>query len=76
MQKIEDEEHQPGRVAGVRRGLDHAERSETVGEDAAQLSVEIGLARRERRDGRGDRRVFMGPVEPVRLSNFTAPPTP
>jgi hypothetical protein len=25
MQKVEDEEHQPGRVAGIRRGLDHAE---------------------------------------------------
>jgi hypothetical protein len=54
MQKIKLK-HQPGRVAGVRRGLDPAERSETVEEDAAQLSVEIGLARRERRDGRGDR---------------------
>jgi hypothetical protein len=24
MQKVEDEIHQPGRVAGIRRGLDHA----------------------------------------------------
>src|ERR1700738_1712043 len=50
------------RVAGVRRGLDHAERGDAVGEDAAQLAVEIGLARPERRHGLGDRRVFVGPV--------------
>jgi hypothetical protein len=26
MQKVEDEEHEPGRIAGIRRSLDHAER--------------------------------------------------
>jgi hypothetical protein len=35
MQKIEEEEHQPGRVAGVRRGLDHPE-----GGAAVQVFVE------------------------------------
>ena len=64
MQKIEDEKHQPGRVAGIRCGLDHAERGDAVGKDAAQFAVEIGLARAERRHGRGDRRIFVGPVEP------------
>ena len=64
MQKIEDEEDQPGRVAGIRRGLDHAEGGDAVREDAAQLAVEIGLTRAERRHGRGDRRIFMRPVEP------------
>ena len=32
--------------------------------NAAQFAVEIGLPRAERRYGRGDRRIFMGPVEP------------
>ena len=63
MQKIEDEIHQPGHVAGIRGGLDHAEGGYAVGEHAAQLAVEIGVARDERRHGRGDRRIFMGPVE-------------
>jgi hypothetical protein len=45
-------------------GLDHAEGGDAVGEDPTQLAVEICLARAERRHGRGDRRVFMGPVEP------------
>jgi hypothetical protein len=31
---------------------------------AAQLAVEIGLARPERRHGIGDRRIFVCPVEP------------
>ena len=35
MQKVEDEEHQPGRVAGIRCGLDHTERGDAVGKDAA-----------------------------------------
>ena len=64
MEKIEQEEHEPGGVAGVRRQLDHAERGDAVGAHAAQFAVEIGLARAERRDGRGDRRIFVRPVEP------------
>jgi hypothetical protein len=64
MQKVEDKKHEPGRVAGVRRGLDHAEGRDAVGEDATELAVEIGLARAERRHGRGDGRIFIGPVEP------------
>jgi hypothetical protein len=64
MQKVENEIHQPGRVAGIRRGLDHAEGGDAVGKDAAQLAVEISLARAERRHGIGDRRVFLRPVEP------------
>ena len=54
MQKIEDEEYQTRRVAGIRRGLDQAEGGGAVGEDAAQFAVEIGLARDERRHSRGD----------------------
>jgi hypothetical protein len=64
MQKVENEVHQPGRVAGIGRGLDHAERGDAVGGDAAQFAVEVGLTRPERRHGRGDRRVFARPVEP------------
>ena len=54
---------QPGRVASVRCGLDHAERGDAVRKRAAQFAVEIGLVRIERRHGLGDRRVFMRPVE-------------
>jgi hypothetical protein len=43
----------------------HAERGDAVGADAAQFAVEIGLARRERRDRRRDLRILAGPVEPV-----------
>jgi hypothetical protein len=35
-----------------------------VRKDPAQFAIEIGLARPDRRHGRGDRRVFLGPVEP------------
>ena len=31
---------------------------------SGKTPVEIGLPRPERRHGRGDRRIFMGPVEP------------
>jgi hypothetical protein len=34
------------------------------GADAAQFAVEIGLAGGERRYSRGDRRIFVRPVEP------------
>ena len=34
------------------------------GNNAAQLAVQIGVARTERRYRGGDRRIFMGPVEP------------
>ena len=64
IQKIEQKKHQPGGVPAIRRGLDHAERCDAVGAHAAQLGVEIGLLGRERRHRRGDRRVFMRPVEP------------
>ena len=64
MQQIEQKEHQPGSVAGVGSGLNAAERGDAVGADAAQFAVEIGLAGIERRDGPGDRRIFLRPVEP------------
>jgi hypothetical protein len=40
------------------------ERGDAVRKDPAQFAVEIGLARAKRRHGFGDRRIFMGPVEP------------
>ena len=64
MQQVEDEIDQPGGVAGIRGGLDHAEGGDAVREDAAQFAVEIGLARIERRHGRRDLRVLVRPVEP------------
>jgi hypothetical protein len=64
VEKIEQEEHQPGGIAVIGRGLDHAEGGDAVGAHAAQLAVEIGLFGPERRDGPGDRRIFMRPVEP------------
>ena len=65
IKKIEQEEDETGGVAGVGRQLDHAERGDAVGAHAAQLAVEIGLARGERRHGGRDLRVFGGPVKPV-----------
>ena len=65
VEQIEQEEHEAGGVAGVRRQLDHAERGDAVGAQSAQFAVEIGLARGQRRDGRRDLRIFMRPVEPV-----------
>jgi hypothetical protein len=65
VEKIEQEEHKAGGVAGVGRQLDHAERGDAVGADAAQLAVEISLAGGKRRDRPGDLRIFRGPVEPV-----------
>jgi hypothetical protein len=62
VEQIEQEEHQ-STATGVRCVLDQAERRGAIRQDAAQFAVEIGLPRRERRDRRGDRRVFMGPVE-------------
>jgi hypothetical protein len=43
MQQIEEKEHEAGGVAGIGGQLDHAEESDTVGADAAQFAVEIGL---------------------------------
>jgi hypothetical protein len=48
VQKIEQEEHEPGRVAGIRCQLDHAEGGDAVGAYAAQLAVEISLPSVER----------------------------
>ena len=73
VQKIEQEEHEGRGVAAVRRGLDHAERCDAVGADAAQLAVEVGLPGAKRRHGRGDRRVFVRQSSLVRVSNRTAP---
>ena len=44
-----------------------------IGTDAAQLSVEIGLAGAERRHGPRDRRIFGVQWSPVRVSSLTAP---
>jgi hypothetical protein len=40
MQQVEDEIREPGRVAGIRCGLDHTERRGPVGKDTAQFAVE------------------------------------
>jgi len=62
--QIEQEKDERAAVAGVRGVLDQAERCGAIGAHAAQLAVEIGLPRRERRDGGRDRWVFGSPVEP------------
>ena len=64
IEKIEQEEDQSRGVAAVRRELDDVERGDTVGADATQVAIEIGLARVERGHGLGDRRIFVRPVEP------------
>ena len=61
MQKIEQEEDQRGRVGAIRGELDDVEGGDPVGPDAAELAIEISLARVERRDRLGDRRIFVGP---------------
>jgi hypothetical protein len=53
MEEIEQEKDESIAVTRVRCVLDQAERGGAVGPDAAELSVEIGLSRRERRDRRG-----------------------
>ena len=66
MEEIEHEvDKRPG-VTSVRSVLDQAERGGAVGPDTAQLPVEIGLSRRQQRDRRADRWIFICPVEPVR----------
>ena len=72
MQKVEDEEHQPSRIAGVRCRLDHAEGGDAVGEDPAQLAVDIGLLRSAATAATiaGYLRVQSSPV---RVRSFTAP---
>ena len=64
VEKIEQKEDQRRCVAAVRSELDDVEGRGAVGAHAAQFAVEIGLARVERRHGLGDRRIFVGPVEP------------
>jgi hypothetical protein len=48
VQKIKQEEDETGGVAGIRCQLDHAERCDAVAAHAAQLAVEIRLARADR----------------------------
>jgi hypothetical protein len=64
VQEIEQEENQRRGVAAARRQLDHAERGDAVGTHAGEFAVAIGLAGSDRCDGRGDRRIFVRPVEP------------
>jgi hypothetical protein len=63
VEEIEQEEDQSIAVTGVRCVLDQAERGRAVGPDTAELAIEISLPGWERRNRRGDRRVFMHPVE-------------
>jgi len=51
------------RVAAVRSQLDDVKRGDAVRAGTAQFATEIGLARIERRDGFGDRGIFVGPVK-------------
>ena len=64
VEKIEQQEHEASSVAGVRSQLDHAERRDAVGGDAAQLAIEIGPARAEGGHGLCDRGIFIRPIEP------------
>jgi hypothetical protein len=64
VEEIEQEKDESITVAGVRCVLDQAERGRAVGPHTAQLPVEIGLPCGERRNRRGDCRIFMRPVEP------------
>ena len=64
VEEIEQEENQRRRVAAIGSQLNDVESSDAVGPYAAQFAVEIGLPGAERRHRRGDRGIFMRPVEP------------
>jgi hypothetical protein len=72
MEKVEQKEDQRRRVAAVRCQLDDIEHSDAVGTDAAQFAVEVSLASSELRHSFGDRRIFVGPVEPGAGQQFDA----
>jgi hypothetical protein len=73
IKKIEEEKHESGGAAGVGGQLDHAERGDAVGAHAAEFAVEIGLARGQCRNRRGDLGIFGGPVKPVAGGSRTSP---
>src|SRR6516164_10317723 len=64
VEQVEQKKDQSGGVPRIRRVLDQAEGGRAVGPDAAEFAVKIGLPRRDLRERRGDRRVFMRPVQP------------
>ena len=62
--KIEQEEDEGGGVAAVGSQLDDAEGGDAIRAHATELAIKIGLARINRCQGLGNRRIFMRPVEP------------
>ena len=73
VEQIEEIEGERGRISGIRGGLQDAEMRDAVGADAAQLAVEIGLLRTERRDRRAIAGYLCVQSRPVRVSNRTSP---
>ena len=60
-------------LAGIGRGLNHAEGSGAVGTHSTKLAVEIGrLCRRQRLRGLDNRQVFLRPIEPRQVRNRLA----
>jgi hypothetical protein len=55
------------------RVLDQAEGCPTIREDAAEFAVQVGVIRRQRREGLGDRRVLVSPVVAASRKDFHAP---
>jgi hypothetical protein len=64
VEQVEDEKDEVGAAPPFRGVLDQRERGDAVRLHPAELAVEIGLPSRYRAQGRDDRRIFAGPVEP------------
>jgi ribosomal protein L18E len=75
VEKIEQEKDESGGIVAVGCLLDDGERSDAVGAHAAELAVEIGLARIERRHGLAIAGYLCVQSSPVRVSSLTRPPS-
>lgn len=61
VQQVEDEIDEVSATLLLCRVLDQRERGDAVWSQPAELAIEIGLPRRQRPQGNGDRRIFAGP---------------
>jgi hypothetical protein len=64
MEQIEQKEGERVGIAAIGRGLDQAEGVRSIRAHPAQLAVETSLRRRQGGQCRGNRRVFVCPIEP------------
>jgi hypothetical protein len=64
VKQVEHEIDEVGAAPPFRGVLDQRKRGDAVRPHTAELAVKIGLPRRQRAQGYGERRIFAGPVEP------------